>query len=163
MPHLFSIGIQGALEEVAAALLLGERLCAFLDDVYHLCDTLRVKVLYELLEEALSRVAGIQLHQEKNKSLESSQDLHPRQAIEELGEDVRQPAGITVLGTPIGSEQYISEKMEERITKVRAFVGSHPHGARSAMRLADLAPERKSQSQPHNATRVLCLVLSDPR
>ena len=32
-----------------------------------------------------------------------------------------QPAGITVLGTPIGSEQYISEKMEERITKERAL------------------------------------------
>ena len=34
------------------------------------------------------------------------------------------------------------------------------------MLLADLAPERKSQNQPHdahNATRVLCLVLSDPR
>ena len=37
MPLLFSIGIQGALEEVAASLLPGEQLCAFLDDVYLLC------------------------------------------------------------------------------------------------------------------------------
>ena len=45
-------------------------------------------------------------------------------------------------------------------------MGSHPHGTRLAVRLADLAPKRKSQSQPydaHNATRVLCLVLSDTR
>ena len=31
MPLLFSMGILGALEEVAAALLLGEQLCAFLE------------------------------------------------------------------------------------------------------------------------------------
>ena len=62
-----SIGIQGALEEVAAELLPGEQLSAFLDDVYLLCDPSRLKVLYELLEEALSRVAGIQLHQGKTR------------------------------------------------------------------------------------------------
>ena len=38
-PLLFAIGIQGALEEVAAALLPGEQLCAFLDDLYILCTT----------------------------------------------------------------------------------------------------------------------------
>ena len=62
-----SIGIQGALEEVAAELLPGEQLSAFLDDVYLLCDPSRLKVLYELLEETLSRVAGIQLHQGKTR------------------------------------------------------------------------------------------------
>ena len=31
---LFSIGIQGALEEVSTLLEVGEHLCAFLDDVY---------------------------------------------------------------------------------------------------------------------------------
>ena len=34
VPLLFSIGIQGALEEVAATLEHGEQICAFLDDVY---------------------------------------------------------------------------------------------------------------------------------
>ena len=32
MPLLFSIGIQGALDEVAGTLKAGEQLCAFLDD-----------------------------------------------------------------------------------------------------------------------------------
>ena len=45
MPLLFSIGIQRALEEVAAALLPGEQSCAFLDDVCLLCDPSRVKVV----------------------------------------------------------------------------------------------------------------------
>ena len=34
MPLLFSVGIQGALEEVATSLFPGEQLCAFLGDVY---------------------------------------------------------------------------------------------------------------------------------
>ena len=34
MPLLFSIGIQGALEEVSGSLEVRELLCAFLDDIY---------------------------------------------------------------------------------------------------------------------------------
>ena len=41
MPLLFSIGIQGVLEEVATHLVDGEQLCAFLDDVYLLCEPTR--------------------------------------------------------------------------------------------------------------------------
>ena len=67
MPLLFAIGIQGALEEVAAALLPGEQLCAFLDDLYVLCDPSRVKVVYDLLATTLHRVAGIRLHQGKTR------------------------------------------------------------------------------------------------
>ena len=62
MPLLFSIGIKGALEEVAASLLPGEQLCAFLDDVHLLCEPSRVRFLYDLLASALARVGGIQLH-----------------------------------------------------------------------------------------------------
>ena len=61
MPLLFAIGIQGALEEVAAALLPGEQLCAFLDDLYVLCDPSRVKVVHDLLATTLQQVAGIRL------------------------------------------------------------------------------------------------------
>ena len=66
MPLLFSIGIQGALEEVAA-LEHGGQICAFLDDVYVLCRPERVKVIYDTLAERLFRVAGIRLHQGKTR------------------------------------------------------------------------------------------------
>ena len=46
MPFLFAIGIQGVLEEVATHLVDGEQLCAFLDDVYLLCEPERVEPLY---------------------------------------------------------------------------------------------------------------------
>ena len=67
MPLLFSIAIQGALEEVATMLLPGEQLRAFLDDVYALCSPDRVKPIYEALARALHRVAGIRLHQGKTR------------------------------------------------------------------------------------------------
>ena len=117
MPLLFSIGIQQALEEVAAAMLPGEQLSAFLEDVYMLCQPDRVGPLYKLLEEALLRNAGIHLHQEKTKTWNRAgvvpEDIH------EVGDDVWHPEGINVLGTPIGSGHFITQKMEERIEKER--------------------------------------------
>ena len=67
MPLLFSIGIQGALVEVATSLAPEEHLCAFLDDIYLLCPPERVVPLNKLLSETLVRVAGIRLHQGKTK------------------------------------------------------------------------------------------------
>ena len=63
MPLLFSIGIQGALEEVATSLV--PSLCAFFDDVCILCAPERVVPLYKLLSEVLARQAGIRLYQGK--------------------------------------------------------------------------------------------------
>ena len=48
MPLLFSIGIQGVLEEVAEAMRPDEQICAFLDDVYIVCQPERVRVLFDL-------------------------------------------------------------------------------------------------------------------
>ena len=59
MRLLFAIGIQGALEEVRTTLQPGEQLCAFLDDVYALCDPERVKAIHDTLAECLWRVADI--------------------------------------------------------------------------------------------------------
>ena len=115
MPLLFSIGIQGALEEVSRSLRPEERLCAFLDDVYLLCLPDRVASLYELLSDALLRMAGIRLHQGKTRTWKNA-GIVP-EGIEELGEEAWQPDGITILGTPIGTAQYISTKMGERIAR----------------------------------------------
>ena len=67
MPLLFSIGIHGALEEVASSTERGEQLCAFLDDIYVLCAPHRVVPLVKQLSESLERVAGIRLHQGKTR------------------------------------------------------------------------------------------------
>ena len=58
MPLLFSVGIHGALEEVASSMEHGEQLCAFLDDVYVVCAPQRVVPLFKLLSESLERIAA---------------------------------------------------------------------------------------------------------
>ena len=65
MPFLFSIGIQGVLEEVATHLEDGEHICAFLYDVHLLCKPARVEPLCKVLEETMMRIAGVRLHQGK--------------------------------------------------------------------------------------------------
>ena len=63
MPLLFSIGNQGVLEEVATHLEDGEQSCAFLDDVYLLCEPARVEPLDKVLEKPIMRIVGVRLHQ----------------------------------------------------------------------------------------------------
>ena len=154
MPLLFAIGVQGALEEVAAALLPGEQLCAFLDDLYILWDPSRVKVLYDLLATTLHRVAGIQrgiqLHQGKT-SVWNKAGIPP-QNVEDLGPEVWQAterdhgAGNThrVRTVHLGE---IGRALGQR----KGSLESDPHGARLAVRMADTAPERQPEGEPHNA------------
>ena len=51
------VGIQGALEEVAATLEPGEQLCALLNDVHALCRLELVRAICDTLAACLLRVA----------------------------------------------------------------------------------------------------------
>ena len=117
LPLLFSIGIQGALEHLAGQLQDGERVFAFLDDVYILCQPHRLHTLHSLLEAALWSVAGIRLHQGKTRAWNIG-SIVPED-IEDISPEAWQPAGIKVLGTPIGSDQFVADKKSERIAKER--------------------------------------------
>ena len=113
MPLLFSIGIQSALEEVSQSLLVGERLCAFLDDLYLLCEPGRVRHLYDLVSESLHRNAGIQLHQGKTRVWNRSGTVPDN--VDSLGEEVWRTDGIKILGTPLGNAQFVAEHTQERL------------------------------------------------
>ena len=80
MPFLFALGIHDALEQVAAELLPGEEICAFLDDVYALCAPDRVVRVHELLSQKLKTVAGIQLHLGKTRVYNAAGEAPPRVA-----------------------------------------------------------------------------------
>ena len=60
MPLFFSIGIQQALEEIAAAMLPGEQLSAFLDDVYMLGPL--YKLVFGPVEERRNPAASREDH-----------------------------------------------------------------------------------------------------
>ena len=124
MPLVFSLGKQRALEEVAASLLPGEQSGAFLDDVYLVCQPDRVLFLYSLFADALIRTAGIQLHQAKTRVWNTS--LTVPDGVEELGPDVWQKDGITVLGTPIGPMEFVRQKMSRRIAEERRLWDTIP-------------------------------------
>ena len=121
MPLLFSIGIQGALEEVSTLLVAGEQLCAFLDDVKIVCQPGRVLFLYDGLDEPLLRVPCV-----CGTSPSCSLPMW------RTWPDVWQPKMITVLGTPIGSEDCVREKMNRRVEEERRL-GHNPRGARPAV------------------------------
>ena len=78
----------------------------------------RVEPLYKVLEEAIMRIA-VRVHQGKTRAWNKA-GVVPDD-ITNVGAEAWQPQGITVLGTPIGSELYIAEKMEERISKERTL------------------------------------------
>ena len=87
----------------------------------------------------------------------------PPQNVEDLGPEVWQPSGITVLGTPIGSELYVHfGEVGRAVGEGKGSLGSDPHGARLAVRMADTASERQPDGKPHNAhdaTKLLRCVL----
>ena len=87
MPLLFSIGIQGALEEVAGTLEAGEQFCVFLDDVCVLCQPHRVMMIYDELARCRIRVAGIRLHQGKTRVWNKARV--PPEGVHILGDEAR--------------------------------------------------------------------------
>ena len=69
---LFSIGIQGALEEVVDIMRPDEQICSFLDDVDMVYQPKRVRILYDWLAESLIRVSGIHFHEGKRRGWKAS-------------------------------------------------------------------------------------------
>ena len=67
MPLLFCLGQHPGLAAVSAALQDGERLFAFLDDLYVVCRPERVGAVHELLRHWLWVHSGISLHAGKTK------------------------------------------------------------------------------------------------
>ena len=67
MPLLFSLGQHRAMVAVQAQLKEGERLFAFLDDIYVVCSPDRIGQIYLFLEEQLRVKTGISIQQGKTK------------------------------------------------------------------------------------------------
>ena len=161
MPFLFSIGIQGALEEVSTLLRAGEQLCAFLDDVYIVCQPDRVRFLFDRLGEALLRVADIRLHEWKARVWNRSQ-LQPAN-VEDLGPDVWQPKGITVFfGHPSGQRLRFGRRWP-RAWKKSADCGTQSPRCQTSSALGNSchrAPARvRTTASPHVASQPVCKVL----
>ena len=124
MPLFFSIGSQGALEELVTSFAPWEHLCAFLDD-YLQCLPERVVLFNRLLSEALARVGGIRLHQGRKPRC-GTRPKECQRTSQELGPEDWRPQGLKILGTPIGTPVFVSQKMNDRIEDERRFWGTIP-------------------------------------
>ena len=114
---LFSVGQHRAMVSVQAALFEGERLIAFLDDIYVVCSPSRVGEVHALLQRHLWEQTGIRVHQGKTKIWNSggvkppvadaltarAQVDHPT-ALVWRGDPMLDVSkqGLNVLGVPIG-------------------------------------------------------------
>ena len=138
MPMLFSLGLHNALEEVQQLLDPGEFLFAYLDDVFILSSPERTREIFNLLENTLPKRAGIHLHTGKTRVWNVCGEQPPD--IDNLGEEVWSPSGVMILGTPLGSGEFMSR-----------IVGFHPLDPRFAVRLAGAHPMRRT-SLPSSVT-----------
>lgn len=135
MPGLYAVAVAPALQETHRALLPGEALLAYLDDTYILCAPERTRVLYEHLEQALRRHANVTLHQGKTRMWNASgasptawPPAPPDAPPLWVGGPDTPPAeqGVTVLGTPIGSHEYILAHLRATRAKHDALLTAIP-------------------------------------
>ena len=117
MPLLFSLAIHNALEEVRGQMQEGELLFAFLDDIYIVSSPVRTRAIYDLLQDHLHRMAGIQLHEGKTRVWNRAGVCPPN--VADLGDEVWSPRGVKILGTPVGSPEFIHALTMERLEEER--------------------------------------------
>ena len=111
---VYILGIHDGLAEVSRSLRPGEDLCAFLDDVYALCKPERARPIYNMLEHALSKHAGIEVHTGKTKVWHRAGRLPPD--IGHLGGEEgawSRNSGI-ILGAPVGNADFVRAHAAER-------------------------------------------------
>ena len=115
-------------------------LCAYLDDVYSVCQPDRVVTLFKILNASLFTVAGIRLYQGKTKAWnrggvvpKDGDRLGPKRGKKSAGDSY--PIGAVCVGK------------DRRTDRGRTtVVGRHPRGARFSMCLANLGAKCQSSS-----------------
>ncbi len=147
MPLLFALGIHDALHEVAQRLRPGEDISAFLDDVYVLCSPDRVRDIYDMLSEALQRVAGIELHNGKTKVWNRAGREPPR--LEGLGgeEGAWCPNGLILLGTPVGCDEFVKQQARERFNEELVLLTEIARAPRSPVRIPTPCEVRRASRE----------------
>ena len=113
MPLLFSLGIHDSLRAVDERLRPEDKLFAYLDDVHVVSAPHRTRVAYNILAEQMLTGAGIQLHTGKTRVWNRGGTCPA--GVEELGEEVWSPSGIKILGTPIGSPEFVRTTVAKRL------------------------------------------------
>ena len=132
MPLLYALGQHKALVNIAAQLKESEKLLAFLDDIYVVCQPDRVGIIFETIKVELWDHAKIRINDGKTKVWNSA-GIVP-EGIESLGDDVWKGSsilpdferGLNILGTPIGTEAYVKAVLRKKLDEQKVLLEAIP-------------------------------------
>ena len=119
-PMLCCLAIHSPLAEVRAQMVEGEHFFAFLDDflfLYVVCSPERTTTICKLLGDRQEAMAGIQLQEGKTGVWNRAGACLDRVVM--LGREVWSPSGTKILGTPVGSPDFVRSLTEERLNEER--------------------------------------------
>ena len=141
MPLFFCLGQHPALTAVSARLEAGEKLFAYLDDLYIVCSPGRLGAVHSLLEQHLRQRSGISVNAGKTKvwnrgaafppacpALQQAAALSCPTAIIWRG-DLSLPTyqqGFNVLGVPLGHPDFVRKFLEGKIAEHRILLERIP-------------------------------------
>ena len=121
MPLLFSLGQHAALKAVQGGLQEGERLFAFLDDIYVVTSPERLGEVYALLSTHLLRCSSIRINVgktqvwnaagERPQACDLLERLSPENRVWRGSELPASEQGIRILGTPLGRPEYVDAQL----------------------------------------------------
>ena len=128
MPMLFCLGQHGALRAIAERLLPGEKLFAYLDDLYVVCQPDRVGDVHTIVGQELWRHAKISVHHGKTKVwnrggtcpdacavlTEAARMVDPRAVVWRGDTSLpRREQGLVILGAPVGQVEFVKAQLEK--------------------------------------------------
>jgi hypothetical protein len=132
MPALYALAQHRALEVAQSRLQPGEVLIAYLDDVYVVCRPERAVPVFNIVTAALREHAGVEANLGKCKMWNKAGMEPP--GVGTLGTDVwvggggtAAPArGIKVLGSPVGTPEFVQAHNARRQAEEQAFLDMLP-------------------------------------
>ena len=130
-PALFALAMHGALLQAQSQLQPGEYLAAFLDDIYLVTQPSRVRAAFDSTTAIIQYMTGMRTNMGKCRIFNRTGSEAPL-GIRELGEDVwcsNKPLpsrGLLVLGSPIGSPEFIHAHTQARMIEENKLLAELP-------------------------------------
>ena len=119
------------MQQAAAQLHADDNIWAFLDDIYVIATKERAAEALMVVSDAVEDIAGVRPHLGKLEAWSRAGGDEPPglQAISSTawrGDRLPHENGITVLGVPVGTEQFVEAKLHERLEEEAAFLDLLP-------------------------------------
>ena len=134
MPALFSLALNTALQQFHEDLHDGERVAAYLDDIYITAQPSRIRTLFDTLARHLSTHTGIRRHAGKTQVWNAGGVEPPN--VQELTTTTpvwlgnptlpHTQQGFRVLGLPLGHPEYMQEELAKLSKKHKLFFDQLP-------------------------------------